>query len=327
MRNDSLPPSALDVSRRSFLASSAAAGLAAMAPRARAAETAANVTTPNRPQVCLFSKCLQPRNVPRLAEAIVELGFKGVDLTVRPGGHVLPERVTEDLPKAHEVLDKAGVRITMITTDITSARQRHATEVLRTAAALNIPYTKLGYYDYKDPKAILKSAAAAKVELRGLVPLLEEHRMVAGFHNHSGMHVGALMWDEWDLIHDLDARRIGSYFDPGHATVEGGLGGWRIGLNLLAPRINMLAVKDFTWRKEKDGWRPEFGPLAQGTVRWGEVFSTLKSRGFAGPISLHVEYTPRAPVDSEEEKTVFAAVRRDAEFLRTALARAGIDAT
>ena len=35
-----------------------------------------------------------------LANTVAEMGFDGIDLTVRPEGHVLPEKVILDLPKA-----------------------------------------------------------------------------------------------------------------------------------------------------------------------------------------------------------------------------------
>jgi hypothetical protein len=33
-----------------------------------------------------------------MAKAATEIGFDGVDLTVRPKGHVLPDNVEKDLP-------------------------------------------------------------------------------------------------------------------------------------------------------------------------------------------------------------------------------------
>ena len=48
----------------------------------------------------MFSKHLQELDVPAAGRAIKELGFDGVELTVRPKGHIEPERVTEDLPRA-----------------------------------------------------------------------------------------------------------------------------------------------------------------------------------------------------------------------------------
>ncbi len=324
MDHDAFDGPAGAFSRRRFLASAAAAGAAT----AQLAAPALGADTPagRRSEVCLFSKCFQPRTVPQLGEVLAGLGYKSVgDLTVRGGGHVLPERVEDDLPKARETLAAAGIRIAMITTEITAADQKHAAATIATAGRLGIRYLKLGYYPYRDPRAIAQTFADAKAKLRGLVPLLKEHGVHAGFHNHSGVQVGALLWDEWELIRDLDPRWVGSFIDPCHATCEGGLGGWQIGMNLLGPRITMLAVKDFTWRKEKDAWKQGMVPLGDGNVRWDKALDILKANGFAGPISLHVEHMPRVPAGSDEEKKVIEAVRKDTDVLRALLTKAGIE--
>src|SRR5262245_23085508 len=80
-------------------------------------------STPAKPVVCLFSKHLGwIKDYDRLAERTVSLGFTGTDLTVRPGGHVLPERVEEDLPKAFESLKRAGAPIAMHTARVQHPR-------------------------------------------------------------------------------------------------------------------------------------------------------------------------------------------------------------
>ncbi|RKN77847.1 hypothetical protein [Ulvibacterium marinum] len=51
-------------------------------------------------EVHLFSKHLHFINVKEAAQISKELGFSGLDLTERPKGHVLPENVETNLPKA-----------------------------------------------------------------------------------------------------------------------------------------------------------------------------------------------------------------------------------
>src|SRR5687768_7815722 len=48
-------------------------------------------------QLCFFSKHLPRMNGRELGQSLKALGFQGVDLTVRPGGHVDPKRVTIEL--------------------------------------------------------------------------------------------------------------------------------------------------------------------------------------------------------------------------------------
>ena len=86
------------------------------------------------PQLVVFSKHLPDLNYEDLGKTAKELGFDGVDLTVRPKGHVLPERVAEDLPRAVDTLRKHGLTVPMITTELTSATDPAAIPTLRTAA-------------------------------------------------------------------------------------------------------------------------------------------------------------------------------------------------
>jgi L-ribulose-5-phosphate 3-epimerase len=281
-------------------------------------ESAAPAPPDRRPRVCLFSKPLQNRDVDGLADVLGELGLDAVDLTCRPAGHVLPERVADDLPRAHERLVQAGIDIAMLTTAITDAGQGHAEDIVRTAAALGIRHAKLGYYPYRDMRAIGPTLADTKARLKDIAALFAQHGVQAGFHNHSGGNVGSAMWDLAQLLDELPPS-IGSYFDLGHATVEGGNSGWRIGLNRLLPRIVMLAVKDAGWERAGDRWRPRWGPLSQGAVRWKEAFADLKQAGFAGPISLHVEYGQHGPPGSDADRALLTHIRRDLAFLRDQL--------
>src|SRR5580658_9527426 len=73
------------------------------------------------PMLCMFSKHFPELSYDDLGKTCRDLGFAGIDLTVRAKGHVLPERVAEDLPRAVDALRKAGLEVPMITTDLTSA--------------------------------------------------------------------------------------------------------------------------------------------------------------------------------------------------------------
>ncbi len=308
------------LNRREILKSTAAAIGTAALTRISVAEEASS--KPALPTLCLFTKPLQKRPLDDLPALVDNLDFEAVDLTCRPGGHVLPERVEDDLPKACELFKSAGIRVPMITTGIVDAGKDNAEAIVKTAAALGIRYVKLGYYLYGDLLNMRARLAEVKASLRDIAALCRRYHVQAGLHNHSGPTVGSALWDVWYLIDDLPADGIGSYFDGGHATVEGGDAGWRIGLNLLAPRIVMLSVKDFAWEKDPQrGWRPGWCPLGEGMVRWEEALRRLKSQPFSGPISLHVEYPQQAEPGSPDEEKTLAAIRHDAKVLRELLKR------
>lgn len=243
-----------------------------------------------RPTLCLFSKHAAQLNYKDLAKYSKETGFEGVDLTVRPGGHVLPAKVAEDLPLCVETLRNAGLEVPMITTGLTSARAPEATATLRAAGALNIPFWKVGYFKY-DTADNERKLAEVQVALTEFSALSRLYNIVAGFHNHSGNYVGAPVWDTAEMFKSLDAKTIGYYFDPAHATAEGGAWTWNASLALAVKRLRMVAVKDFYWEKSKGKWAMKWCPLGEGMVDWPKVLQVMAKSGFSGPLTLHVEYT------------------------------------
>ena len=83
-------------------------------------------------EVHIFSKHLQFLDYADMAAAVKEIGYDGVDLTVRPKGHVLPERVEEDLPKAVAALREQDVLINMMTTGVNNVEDAIGAPVVRT---------------------------------------------------------------------------------------------------------------------------------------------------------------------------------------------------
>ena len=300
----------MDQNRRNFIKSASAFAAASMLPKATAFNGA----------ICLFSKHLPSMDWARMARAVKKLGFGGIDLTVRPGGHVQPERAPEDLPKAVAAIRAEGLSAPMITTALTSAHDPTAKPILSTAGKLSIPFFKPGYYKYSfaDVRGELQKAMN---DFRSLTEVGKQSGVQCGFHNHEG-YVGAQIWDVAQTIDQLDPKWVGYYFDIRHSVAEGGVAGWKMALNLAAPRIKMIAVKDSYWEKTSKGWRQVNCPLGQGMVDWKAYFKALREANFQGPISLHLEYEiPGATTAAQEENTL-AAAQRDFEFLKARLQEA-----
>lgn len=246
-------------------------------------------------QFLMFSKMLKNIGKLPLGEAgdrIKAMGFDGVDLTVRTGGYVLPERVAETLPVAIETLRSKGLVVPMITTEITDARGKNTASVFRTASRLGVRFLKLGYWQYEGFGAIEKQIQRTREQLEGLEALSREYAMTSTLHIHSGPFLTADAAVVLRLLEGYDADLLGAYIDPGHMTIEGGLSGWKMGIDLLSPYIRLVAVKDFGWFKRRGAknWEFRLIPLSQGMVRWHEVFSCLADIGYNGPVSLHSEY-------------------------------------
>ncbi|MGI8784678.1 MAG: sugar phosphate isomerase/epimerase family protein [Acidobacteriota bacterium] len=305
-------------SRRRFVhAASLASALEILGGSARASKAPGSFEG----TLCLFSKHLPDTNPPRLAKLVKQLGFDGVDLTVRRRGHVLPENTVQDLPRAVAAIRDAGLAVPMITTELLSAADPAARPILSTAGSLGIPYYKAGYYRYRfaDVTTELEQAAA---DFRSLVQLGRQFGIQAGYHNHAGSYVGAPVWDIARMLDGLPPESAGYYFDIRHAVVEGGDAGWKIAAQMAAPRIKMISIKDFFWEKTSRGWQQHDCPLGQGMVDWKQYFEILARAGFRGPVSLHIEYDIAGSTPAAVEENTLVAVKQDLDFLKARLAQA-----
>lgn len=294
----------MNLTRRDFLVATLATGATVSLPlTARAAEAA-------RPPVCIFSKHLQfIEDYGALARTAKDLGLDGLDVTVRKGGHVLPENVANDLPRLVEAVRAEGLEVPMITTNLNDAADPDAAPILDAASKLGIRYARIGGLQYSNDGNILDELDGFTTRLRSLAELLAKHDMAGGYHNHSGgTNVGATLWDLHQVIREIGLDSFGSNFDVGHAAVEGAYAGWRINARLLAPYVKMMAVKDFVW----DGDRPKWVPLGEGIVKTAEFLKIFRVAGFAGPVSIHFEYkTESNDALLDDMRRAIAALRED----------------
>jgi len=323
---DKFPPPAM--SRRQFMATAAAAGMSLSVPGLRQTAIGSTPEKKDKTRICIFSKHLQWLDYDAMAETAAEIGFDGVDLTVRPGGHVLPERVEEDMPRAVEAVKKAGLRVDMITTRITSATHEHTEPILRTAQRLGVGYYRMGYLKYDDKLGVAQSLEALKPRFRDLAALNEQFQIHGAYQNHSGARVGGPVWDIWYLLDDLDPRWMGCQYDIRHATVEGGYS-WPLGLNLLAKRIKITAIKDFRWAKINGKWKLENCPLGEGMVDFESYFKLAKQNDISATISLHFEYplphvSEKNTSAQEQRKRTIVVMQKDLQKLRAMLNKAGL---
>lgn len=311
-------------SRRAFLSSTvkAAALVGSMGLRTGSQAVAQQKDGQNRgPRIHVFSKHLQWLDYRGMAEAAAEIGFDGVDLTVRPRGHVLPERVEDDLPRAVEAVKQAGLRVEMIVSTINDPRDKHTDRILRTAGGLGIRYYRMGYHHFSPTQDIFSQLNELKPLFRDLAAMNKQYGLAASHQNHAGeKYVGAGLWDLHHLIHDLDRRWMGAQYDIRHAVAEGGTT-WTVTLRMLAAYINTMVVKDFLWGKRRQSWFTENVPLGQGMVDFPKFATLVKQLKIVVPVSLHLEY-PLGGADhghrelSVDKSVVFEAMRRDLRFCR-----------
>ena len=284
-------------------------------------------------RISIFSKHLQWLDYNEMAKALDGIGFDGVDLTVRPGGHVLPDRVEEDLPKAAGAVAKRGKKIYMLTTSIDNADDPLTTRILKTASSLGIKHYRMGWGHYDNSRPVEENIKSMQLKLSKLAQLNEKYSISGEYQNHSGVaaegiYFGGAIWDIEKVLKEINSPWLGSQYDIYHATVEGA-NTWPVGLKLISPFIRSIDIKDFKWI-EKDGkMRSEAVPLGEGMVDFRRFFSFLKENNLEIPVSLHFEYPLGGAENGASKLTmdssnVVSAMKKDLSFLKNQLHDAGL---
>ncbi len=247
-------------------------------------------------QFVLFTDNLADLSIVEAVAAAKRAGFDGLDLTLRPGGHVLPENAEMGLAAAQNTAQRGGLSIPMISTGITDADSPHAEAIFAAAAHYGARHVKLGYWAYQPFGTLAREVKSAQEKLARVIALAKKYHVLPCVHCHSGRLVASGGALTYLLLKDFRPEEVGAYVDPMHMTIEGGRSGWELGLDLLAPWIALVGVKNFRWvpaERDKLGqqrYRWEYVPLADGQAPLPEFVSYLKQLHYDGIVSLHSEY-------------------------------------
>ena len=239
--------------------------------------------------VCVFTKCLQFLDYDKLGETLALVGFDGADLSVRKGGHVLPENIKVDLPKAINALKKSGITVPMMVSGINDPDDPNTEPVLGTASELGIKYYRMGYLQYDNKKSIGENLDIHKKTIEKLENINRKYGILGCYQNHPGARIGSPLWDLYWLLKDSDPVNIGVQYDIGQAVMEGSES-WPLAMKLLSPWIKTTAIKDFEWQKENEKWEKKYVPLGKGMVDFDAYFKEYIRLGITGPVTIHYEY-------------------------------------
>jgi len=304
----------MDISRRKFIKNVGVASVMAPLVSAPIAAWAQDVSCEPL-KVHLFSKHLQFMDVKEAGQIAAELGFDGLDLTVRPHGHVLPENVETGLPIAIKDLKNSGLSCCMITTAISDVKNAFDVAIIRVAAKEGIPFYRCNWFKYHKEKTMPESLLFYQEKIKELSEVNRKYGVVGCYQNHAGTAIGSSYWEINELLKAVDPSYFGTQYDIRHATVEGGLS-WTNGLRLLKHHIKTIVLKDVKWGRVNGKWQLVNVPIGEGMVDFISYFKILKSSGLKPPVSLHLEY-PLGGAESGsrtisvDKKVVFDAMKKD----------------
>jgi sugar phosphate isomerase/epimerase len=240
--------------RREFIQMSMGLALAAEAatgaqfPGAQEAPAAPHVPPAHPLKIDAYSRHLQWLRTPdEVAEACIDMGFTGLDITVRPyPGHVDPTKVAQDLPPFVNTIRKHGIDVDMITAPITDADSPNAEEILATASSLGITHYWWGTFRYDTTQPVMEQLDALKPRVEKLVALNQKYKMKAMYHTYEGDRmVGAAIWDLLYVLKNFDPQYVSFHYDVGHMVVAGGGNTWALNLRAAGPYIGGVSAKDY----------------------------------------------------------------------------------
>lgn len=112
-------------------------------------------------------------------------------------------------------------------------------------------------------------------------------------------------------------------YDIGHATVEGGQGGWRNSFRLTVPYLKGIAIRNV----KRGTWEPQW--FGEGMVNFKEYFAMVKHAGFSGPVQMHFEYPLGGVRDGAAKLAIpqedaLRSMRQDLQRLRGWFAEASL---
>jgi sugar phosphate isomerase/epimerase len=267
----------------------------------------------------MFTKMLKDLDTGKLAETVLDLGFDGFDLAVRPGYPINPENVGTALPAAAKQWEAQGLTVGLVTTnfDFLDPGKPEVEPLLAACSEIGCREVKLGYWVYRG-EPYWEKVDEIRRALAGFEKVCAKHDVRVSVHTHSDEYYGSNCAGVMHLVEGFDPGFIGAYIDPGHLSVDGE---WLpMAFSMVKDYLSLIAVKSYGWfRSEEDGkvkWEKRIVPLSEGLVDWAQVLELARGAGYDGVYTLHSEYE-KMPADQ-----ILRLTRDDLAYLKSLLPQA-----
>ena len=247
--------------RRQFMHASVAVAAGSLAANTLAAPANKPETQISNP-LCVFTKPFNSLSFDELADRIAELGFDGIEAPIRKGGHIEPEKVTEELPALVEALNKRKLEITVLTSDINDPDDPLTERVLRTAATLGIKRYRMKYFKYDLNGDIFSQIEQWRPKLKQLAAMNHDFGITAVYQNHAGSNYlgrspmgsetcveGHQPGGHWSCIRHTSCNGRRRHELASHVQDDPTLHRHRLRQGLCLERRRQEACERFTWQR------------------------------------------------------------------------------
>jgi sugar phosphate isomerase/epimerase len=240
----------------------------------------------------VFTKPWNEESLPGLGEFISRLGFDGIELPVRPGFQVEPEKVQAGLPRAVKILADFGLRIYSIAGPTDE-------QTIAACGEAGIPIIRV-LVPIDQSKGYMATIDEVRKQYESLVPVLDRHGVAIGVQNHWDSYIGSAL----GIVHAIepfDRKHVCAVLDIAHCALAGEPE--EMAIDIAWPRLAMVNLKNAVRRRaagpetDEVTWEIYWTSGRQGFASWRRTSGVLKRRDYRGPICLTAEYSDSDAAD------------------------------
>jgi len=245
-------------------------------------------------KIVLNSKFFRELSVEQLGEKVIDLGYDGIDICIRPGHPIRVNNAVDTLPKAVRIWESQSLFCPLASAaiDIIDPKCPDTEKLYAACAEAGVPRLKIGFFRFKAGGDYWKILDAARADLEEFAALSEKFDVQTCYQIHSGQCIGSNCAGLMHLIRGFDPKYVGAYPDFGHLLLDGE--DLDMGLSMVRDHLSVVGIKDAYYAPRPVGHEPPFIPrfvkVGDGGVNWKHALGALHSLGFGGPLSVHTEY-------------------------------------
>lgn len=245
----------------------------------------------------LFPKFFQCCDADRLAETARDCGFDAVDLVVRDGYWVTPERFAEEAPAFVKALARHNMKVEFATTGFSPEMLAQDDTPLRVMSDIGIRGFRMSYFSYDDNEPLFTQMDKARDSMRRMAEICAKHSIKAVYQIHHGdrmliHHAYAAL----SLVDGLPAEYVGIMLDPGNQFHEG-IDNWKRAITTLGSYLAGMGMKDAQYVSAPDdkaspskGWSKIWAPCQEGVTNWHVIAKALYEVKFQGVLNFQPFY-------------------------------------
>lgn len=263
--------------------------------------------------IILFEKPVQGLSYEEIADEVAKMGLRGLEATIRPTGHILPENAAKEIPGMMKALDAAGLDTVIAATRLIDATPE-TSDFLKILRDNGITKYRTEYFNYSRDGDPLAEMRGFRKRAQKLAELNARLGMEGIYQLHSGgRNSGSLLWDMALILEGIDPKHFGLGFDLRHTKTDGGLS-WEMTEKLARKHIRAIYVKDAKWGGDQSD-KLVNAPLGTGFVT-EKMFNRVRKNQSPMPISLHMEWGKHQLYPAETAREAWPLIRQDAEVLK-----------